>query len=75
MCFNLWEEVALVKDLLNILQKKLLKISIKTRKSGGKIVFVGGPAIVHTGASDSVATLIKLDYINAVISRKCFSST
>src|SRR5579863_3437391 len=39
----------------------------KTKKQGGKIVFVGGPAIVHTGASDSIASLIRLGFINAVL--------
>jgi len=39
----------------------------KTKKQGGKIVFVGGPAIVHTGASDSIASLIRLGFIDAVL--------
>jgi len=39
----------------------------KTKKEKGKIVLVGGPAIVHTGASDSIATLIRLGFINAVL--------
>lgn len=39
----------------------------KTKKSGGKIVLVGGPAIVHTGASDSIANLIKLGFIDAIL--------
>jgi len=47
--------------------KKVAEDIYKTRKSGGKIVFVGGPAIIHTGAADSVSTLIKLGYINAVL--------
>ena len=38
-----------------------------TKKKGGKIVLVGGPAIVHTGAADAVAKLIRLGYINAVL--------
>ena len=39
----------------------------KTKKEKGKIVLVGGPAIVHTGASDSIATLIKLGFIDAIL--------
>lgn len=39
----------------------------KTKKEGGKIVLVGGPAIVHTGASDSIATLIRFGFINAML--------
>lgn len=40
---------------------------IATRKAGGKIVLVGGPAIVHTGAADSVAELIRGGYINGLL--------
>ena len=47
--------------------KKVAEDIYKTRKLGGKIVFVGGPAIIHTGAADSVSILIKLGYINAVL--------
>ena len=47
--------------------RKVAEDIYKTQKHGGKIVLVGGPAIVHTGASDAVAQLIKLGYINAVL--------
>ena len=47
--------------------KKVAEDIYKTRKSDGKIVLVGGPAIVHTGAADSVATLIRLGFINALL--------
>ncbi len=39
----------------------------KTKKEGGKIVLVGGPAIVHTGASDSIADLIRLGFIDGIL--------
>lgn len=39
----------------------------KTKKEKGKIVLVGGPAIVHTGASDSIATLIRLGFIDGIL--------
>jgi lysine-ketoglutarate reductase/saccharopine dehydrogenase-like protein (TIGR00300 family) len=39
----------------------------KTKKEGGKIVLVGGPAIVHTGASDSIAALIRHGFIDAML--------
>ncbi|MBI3639609.1 MAG: TIGR00300 family protein [Thaumarchaeota archaeon] len=39
----------------------------KTKNEKGKIVLVGGPAIVHTGASDSIAILIRLGFIDAVL--------
>ena len=47
--------------------KKVAEDIYKTRKSGGKIILVGGPAIVHTGAADSVASLIKMGYINGIL--------
>jgi lysine-ketoglutarate reductase/saccharopine dehydrogenase-like protein (TIGR00300 family) len=47
--------------------KKVAEDIYKTRKSGGKIVLVGGPAIVHTGAAESVAKLIRMGYINALL--------
>ena len=47
--------------------RKVAEDIYKIRKKGGKIILVGGPAIVHTGASDSVAMLIKMGYINAVL--------
>lgn len=40
---------------------------IRTRQSGGRIVLVGGPAIVHTGAADSVAGLIRDGYIHGLL--------
>ena len=47
--------------------KKVAEDIYNTKKKGGKIIIVGGPAIVHTGASDSVAELIKLGYIDGVL--------
>lgn len=47
--------------------KKVAQDIIKTKKQNGKIVLVGGPAIVHTGAADSVSELIRLGYIDGVL--------
>ena len=47
--------------------KKVAEDIKNTKKNGGKIVLVGGPAIVHTGASDSVAALIRMGYIHSVL--------
>lgn len=38
-----------------------------TKKKGGKIIIVGGPAIVHTGADDSVSELIRRGYVDGVL--------
>ena len=38
-----------------------------TKKKGGRIIIVGGPAIVHTGADDAVSELIRSGYIDGVL--------
>lgn len=40
---------------------------VRTRADGGKIILVGGPAIVHTGAADAVAELVRDGYINGIL--------
>ena len=47
--------------------KRVAEDIYRTKKSGGKIIIVGGPAIVHTGAADSIAELIKHGYIHGVL--------
>jgi len=47
--------------------KKVAEDIFNTKKKGGKIILVGGPAIVHTGADDAVSELIKSGYIDAVL--------
>ena len=47
--------------------KKVAEDIYKTKKNGGKIIIVGGPAIVHTGAADAVADLIKMGFIDGVL--------
>src|SRR3989304_1447007 len=47
--------------------RKVASDIYKTKKEGGKNLLVGGPAIVHTGASDSVATLIRMGFIDCVL--------
>jgi lysine-ketoglutarate reductase/saccharopine dehydrogenase-like protein (TIGR00300 family) len=38
-----------------------------TKRKKGKIVVVGGPAIVHTGAADSLAKLIRMGYVDGLL--------
>jgi len=45
---------------------QIAKEIIEVHKSGGKIILVGGPAIIHTGADKAVAGLIKKGYINVL---------
>lgn len=46
--------------------RKVAQDIIHTAKKG-KIVLVGGPAIVHTGAADSIAELIRGGFIHGVL--------
>ncbi len=39
----------------------------KVKSNGGKIVIVAGPAVVHTGAADALAELIRLGYVKALL--------
>lgn len=47
--------------------KKVAQDIHQTAKNGGKIVLVGGPAIVHTGAASSIAELVKKGYIHGIL--------
>ncbi|MCH9659183.1 TIGR00300 family protein [archaeon] len=47
--------------------KQVAEDIYNTKKKGGKIVIVGGPAIVHTGADDSIAELIRMKFIDGVL--------
>ena len=47
--------------------KKVAEDIFNTKKKGGRIIIVGGPAIVHTGADDAVSELIRLGYIDGVL--------
>ncbi|MFQ5968900.1 MAG: TIGR00300 family protein [Nitrososphaerales archaeon] len=47
--------------------RKVAQGIYNTKAKGGKIVVVGGPAIVHTGAADALAKLIRMGYIDAVL--------
>lgn len=38
----------------------------ETKARGGKILFVGGPAIVHSGAAPALAKLIRHGYVNVL---------
>lgn len=53
--------------LLQTAKGKKNKKNDKKEKGGGKIILVGGPAIVHTGAASSVAEMIRGGYIHGVL--------
>jgi len=43
---------------------KIAREMIETRQKGEKVALVGGPAIIHTGAAEACAALIREGYIN-----------
>ena len=44
--------------------RKIARQLFDVRRRGGKSLFVGGPAIVHTGSSDSLCQLVCDGYVN-----------
>ncbi|HJK25908.1 MAG TPA: TIGR00300 family protein, partial [Methanocorpusculum sp.] len=50
------------KTMIRQIAKELLQI----KASGKKVALVGGPAIIHTGAADAVAAMIREGYIDVL---------
>ncbi len=46
---------------------KIAREILEVHRAGGKIVLVGGPAIIHTGAARAVAEMIRKGYINVLL--------
>jgi len=46
---------------------KIAREIVDVHKKGGRIILVGGPAIIHTGAAKPVADMIRKGYINVVL--------
>ena len=49
------------------ISSKLAKDLVSIKKNNGKIVIVGGPAIVHTGAVTSLSQLIKMGFVQGIL--------
>jgi len=52
---------------IQALAKRIADDMFDTKEKRGKIVVVGGPAVVHTGASKSLADLIRMGYVDALL--------
>lgn len=52
---------------LQIARKIAMDIHL-TKKAGGKIIVTAGPVIVHSGAAESLAKMIRLGYVNGLLS-------
>lgn len=48
--------------------RQIAKDLHRISENGGKIVIVAGPAVVHTGAAPSLARMIELGYVDALLS-------
>jgi lysine-ketoglutarate reductase/saccharopine dehydrogenase-like protein (TIGR00300 family) len=48
--------------------RQIAKDIFQSKKSGGKIAVVAGPAIVHTGAAKALATLIREGFVDLLLS-------
>jgi len=53
---------------ISTLAEKLARDLVETKRQNGKIVVVAGPAIVHTGATDHLASLIHRGYVQSLLS-------
>ena len=49
------------------ISSKLARDLVSIKKNNGKIVIVGGPAIVHTGAVTSLSQLIKMGFVQGIL--------
>jgi lysine-ketoglutarate reductase/saccharopine dehydrogenase-like protein (TIGR00300 family) len=52
---------------LQIARKIAMDIHL-TKRAGGKIIVTAGPVIVHSGAAESLAKMIRLGYVNGLLS-------
>ena len=52
---------------LQIARKIAMDIHL-TKKAGGQIIVTAGPVIVHSGAAESLAKMIRLGYVNGLLS-------
>ena len=47
--------------------RKVAEDIYNTKKDGGKIIVVSGPVLVHSGASEALARLIRMGYIDGLL--------
>ncbi len=48
--------------------KKIAELMRQVKAGGGKIVFVAGPVVVHTGGAEFLCQLIRAGYVNVLLS-------
>lgn len=47
--------------------RKVASDIYETKKEGGKIIIVSGPVLVHSGAAEALASLIRMDFIDGLL--------
>ena len=47
--------------------RKVASDIYNTRKEGGKIIVVSGPVLVHSGAVEALASLIRMGYVDGLL--------
>ncbi|HXW11310.1 MAG TPA: TIGR00300 family protein [Nitrososphaeraceae archaeon] len=47
--------------------RKIAMDIYNTKNSGGKIIVTAGPVVVHSGAADSLAKMIRMGYVNGLL--------
>ncbi|MFM1653693.1 TIGR00300 family protein [Brevibacillus sp. B_LB10_24] len=53
---------------VEVIVKRLAAEMRELRKRGGKIVFVAGPVVIHTGGQEAFQHMIRKGYVNALLS-------
>jgi lysine-ketoglutarate reductase/saccharopine dehydrogenase-like protein (TIGR00300 family) len=48
--------------------RKIALEMVRTKEAGGKIVAVAGPAVVHTGAAEHLARIIRIGFVDVLLS-------
>ena len=48
--------------------KKIAVELFEVKRSGGKVVVVAGPAVIHTGAGEHLAKIIRMGFVDALLS-------
>jgi len=48
--------------------KQIAQDIYEVKKVGGKIVVVAGPAVIHTGAAESLASMIRMGFVDGLLS-------
>lgn len=51
-------------SIIRVIAEDMMKI----KKSGGRIVVVAGPAVVHTGADEALAKIIRMGFVDVLLS-------